>query len=93
MREFYVSDEFRQYRKDLLKTAIKYIGPMIMSPEMYQPGELKGALDMLRKIIEVPGESFAMNEKDKAVIGDMIKTDLIQVQLRTVTRHLIGEEG
>lgn len=58
MLEFYTSPEFRTYRKHLIKTVVDYMRPRIQASDPNDFWKLQGALDVARKIIDLPASDL-----------------------------------
>lgn len=79
-KDLIFSPEFAAYRKELVKTGVIAIKDKLLKAE---PGELKGAIDMLRKIIRIPSTMV----KDKELIDELdmlLKEDFNRVCVELV---------
>ena len=90
MQELLLSDDFRKYRKAQIKQIVDHVYPMLLSLEKYQPGEIKGAVDMARKLIKLPLE-FNLSKGNKDNIREQIKQDMKEFEVKFVRSHLIDE--
>lgn len=87
MQELLRSDEFRAFRKAQIQTIVEHIAPFLFMPEAYQAGELKGALDLARKLIQLPTK-LAKGTESADLIKLMITEDIRDFQARFIKKHI-----
>jgi hypothetical protein len=63
---------------------------MLLDLEKNHPLEVKGALDMARKIIKLPLE-LKLSDKTKDNVRNDIKEDFKEFEVKFIKRHLIDE--
>lgn len=90
MQELFLSDEFRRYRKAQIMQIIDHVRPMVLSPD--GTNELKGALDMARKLIKLPG-TFKLAKEIKERIKDEAHQDMKEFEVKFVRSHLIDDDS
>ena len=86
MQELLLSDEFRLYRKAQILEIVKHTRVMLLSPDNIL--ELKGALDMARKLMKLPG-TFKLSTEIKERINDDIHEDMKEFEVKFVRSHLL----
>ena len=84
MQEMFQSEEFRRYRKAVLEEAVAYLSGMVWdgSPE------LKGALEMLRRIIKLPIKLTG----NELLASNLIQEDIKDFQMRFIKNHIAEED-
>lgn len=91
MQELLLSDEFKRYRKAQINEIAKYISSMFVSNfNEHSSHEIKGALDMARKIIQLP-TTFTLAQDMKQRIKAEIAEDFKEFETKFIRSHLIDE--
>jgi hypothetical protein len=83
MDDFFKCDAFRVYRKKLIETVVTYAVPLMYSDNM--PGEMRGVLDISKKIISIPIDNVSENAADEIrleVAKDMEDLKISMIQKR-----------
>ena len=87
MQDLLLSDEFKRYRKAQIMEVVNHVRPMLID---LSTAELKGALDMARKLIKLP-VTFSLSEEIKDQIKDDIHEDMKEFEIKFVRSHLIDD--
>ena len=85
MQEMFQSKEFRRYRKAVLEEAVAYLSGMVWDGNP----ELKGALEMLRRIIKLPIKLTG----NELLASNLIQEDIKDFQMRFIKNHIAEEDG
>lgn len=88
MQELLLSDEFRRYRKAQVLEVVNHVRSMILSPENTM--ELKGALDMARKLMKLPS-TFTLSKEVKERIKAELLEDMKEFEVKFVRSHLVDD--
>jgi len=78
------SKEFRRYRKAVLEEAVAYLSGMVWDGNP----ELKGALEMLRRIIKLP----IWLTGNELLASNLIQEDIKDFQMRLIKNHIAEED-
>lgn len=86
MLDFYQSDEFRQYRKKVVKAIHEYIRTHIETKEPSDFWKAQGAIGLARRVIDIPAASYPKEEHLKqrakedieSVFAGLIRGSLIE---------------
>ena len=84
MQEMFQSEEFRRYRKAVLEEAVAYLSGMVWDGNP----ELKGALEMLRRIIKLPIKLTG----NELLASNLIQEDIKDFQMRFIKNHIAEED-
>ena len=91
MQDLFLSDEFRRYRKAQIMEVVNHVRPMVIAPlDGHTTAELKGALDMARKLMRLPG-TFKLSNAIKERITDELHEDMKEFEIKFVRSHLIDD--
>ena len=91
MQDLLLSNEFRRYRKAQINEVVKFIKPMLLVPfDGHTTAEIKGALDMARKLMQLP-QTFPLPEDVKARIKDDMHEDMKEFEVKFIRSHLIDD--
>jgi len=87
LNELFMGDEFSRYRRAMVQNIIDFIGKSLFTSNREDLIEIKGALKLARRLIQLPSK---MSSSD----GVRSKTmeDLNRVQAQFVIQHLVGEK-
>ena len=88
MQDLLLSNEFRRYRKAQINEIVKFIKPMIISFD--NAAEIKGALDMARKLMKLP-ETFPLSGDIKERIRNEMHEDMKEFEVKYIRGHLIDD--
>lgn len=89
MKELLISDEFRQYRKAQIDEIVEALRSMLSSNNP-DPGELKGAMIITKKLLRLP-EKLIQGEKGKELMMAMVEEDMKSFHVRFVRSHIMEE--
>ena len=91
MQELLLSDEFRRYRKAQINEVVKFIRPMLIAPfDGHTTLQLKGALDMARKLMKLP-DTFTLSKEIKERIKAELVEDMKEFEVKFVRSHLLDD--
>ncbi len=85
-KDLLTSEDFKRYRKAQAKAIVVQVKNLLFSNT--DPKELRGAVEMARKIIRLP-ESLTEDKSIRDALNRMIQEDLNQIAVELV-REMIG---
>ena len=88
LNDLLVSEDFKRYRKAQAKAIVVQVKNLLFSNT--DPKELRGAVEMARKIIRLP-EDLTEDKNLQGELNRMIQEDLNQIAVE-LTRETIGGE-
>lgn len=90
MKELLLSNEFRAYRKQQMNMIVGFLSPRLMNSTGNDLIELKGAIKMAQKVVQLP-ETLMKSSKDKKLLATLVAEDMKEFQVRFIRSHLIEE--
>lgn len=87
LREEIFSDDFPAYRQKEIEVAVAFIQGLHLSNAEY----VKGALDLFKKILNVPAE-YAKTKEQKEYIRRRLAEDMARFEMEYLKRAVRGDE-
>ena len=88
MKEMLLSDDFARYRKKQIEAIVRHVN-LFSNPDLR---EIKGALDMARKLIQLPSMIYEGDDHNFfKEMDEKVKKDIKEFQVRFVRSHILDE--
>jgi hypothetical protein len=89
LREEVFSGDFPAYRKKEIEIAASFVSISVI--EQQGSEYVRGAMDMFRKILNIP-KDVAKNDEQKQIIGQMLDRDFAQFQIEFLRKAVRTDE-
>lgn len=90
MKDFLLTEDFKRYRKKQLEVIANHVTAMLWNAKGKDFKEIRGALDIARKIIQLPME-IVDGKEEKESMYVIIQSDIKEFETRFIRAHLFDE--